>query len=74
MLANATKGNTEAQVQVFHTYYFGEEGVARDLALAFKFCCMAAMVVTSSAKGILVAFTVGAKGLSVTKGRQRPGI
>jgi TPR repeat protein len=42
-LAKAEKGETEAQVFVFDCYYFGDkEDVTRDLALAFKFCRMAA--------------------------------
>jgi TPR repeat protein len=41
-LAKAKKGNTEAQAFVYSCYYFGDEGVTRDLTLAVKFCRMAA--------------------------------
>jgi TPR repeat protein len=41
-LAMAKKGNTEAQAFVYSCHYFGDEGVTRDLTLAFKFCRMAA--------------------------------
>jgi hypothetical protein len=43
-LAEAEKGNTQAQVFVRDCYYHGDEkeGVTVDLALAFKFCRMAA--------------------------------
>jgi TPR repeat protein len=41
-LAEAEKGNTEAQVFVQHCYYFGDEGVTKEPALSFKFCLMAA--------------------------------
>jgi TPR repeat protein len=41
-LARAKKGDMEAQDFVQECYYFGDEGVIKDIALAFKFCRMAA--------------------------------
>jgi TPR repeat protein len=41
-LARAKRGDTEAQAFVFSCHYFGNEGVTKNLALAFKFCRMAA--------------------------------
>jgi TPR repeat protein len=41
-LAKAKKGNPEAQAFVFSCHYFGDEGVNKNLTLAFKFCRMAA--------------------------------
>jgi TPR repeat protein len=41
-LARVTRGDTAAQAFVYSCHYFGIEGVTKDLALAFKFCRMAA--------------------------------
>jgi TPR repeat protein len=42
LLAQAERGDIQAQAFVSGCYYHGDEGVTRDLALAFKFCRMAA--------------------------------
>jgi hypothetical protein len=41
-LAQAERGDIQAQAFVGTYYYLGEEGVTRDLALAFRFCRVAA--------------------------------
>jgi TPR repeat protein len=41
-LAQAERGDIQAQVFVSGCYYRGKEGVTRDLALSFMFCRMAA--------------------------------
>jgi hypothetical protein len=41
-LAQAERGDIQAQAFVGTCYYLGKEGVTRDFALAFRFCRMAA--------------------------------
>lgn len=72
-LARAKKGNTAAQAFVSDAYYLGQEGVTKDIALAFKFCRMAAEAGHTGCQRNLGIFYGKGEEVGVTRGWLQPG-